>query len=242
MRPDQPGAEQSDQPPAEKPANKKRKLLSRKAAAAALLAPQQATAEQSDVAAEHSGLACSSRSGRKTGHAPAEDNEADVEAAEAEASEPSRSRKSGHKRVRQVPTPYFGEPKVSSLSAGTVMFRAALPMGYLAAQAGLMCALILKWSYCQTSRECCMQSVQSPAARKHLTWGQKCDNTTQQRMTVQAAEVAASEAPPEVDARPSSAKRIFIALSGLHTNETVRYKELLRDLGINHTSGLEKHL
>ena len=61
-------------------------------------------------------------------------------------------------------------------------------------------------------------------------------------VAVQGAATAPSEALPEADARPGSAKRIFIALSGLHTHETVRYKELLRDLGINHTSGLEKHL
>ena len=69
-----------------------------------------------------------------------------------------------------------------------------------------------------------------------------CDNATRHQNAVQAAAAAPSEALPEADARPGSAKRIFIALSGLHTHETVRYKKLLRDLGINHASGLEKHL
>ena len=59
---------------------------------------------------------------------------------------------------------------------------------------------------------------------------------------MQAAAAAPSEALPEADARPGSAKRIFIALSGLHTHETVRYRKLLRDLGINHAGGLGKHL
>ena len=112
---DQPGAEQSDQQPAEKPAIKKRRLLSRKAAAAALLTPQQASAEQPNGAAKRSGLACSSRSECETAHAPTGGKEADVEAAEAEASEPIRSRKSGHTRGRQVPTPHLGEPEVSFL-------------------------------------------------------------------------------------------------------------------------------
>ncbi len=35
---------------------------------------------------------------------------------------------------------------------------------------------------------------------------------------------------------------MFIALSGLHTRETVQYKRLLQDLKIGHTSGLEKHV
>ena len=106
-RAEQPGAEQSNKQPAQKPASKKRKLLSRKAAAAALAAPQQATTEQSDGAVEHSSLAGSSRSGRKTVHVPAEDKESD-----AEHSEPVRSRKPGHKRAQQVPTPQSGEPEV----------------------------------------------------------------------------------------------------------------------------------
>ena len=75
-----------------------------------------------------------------------------------------------------------------------------------------------------------------------MIWKWTCDDAMQHRVPVQTAAAAPSEAPPEADARPGSAKRIFIALSGLHTHETVRYKELLRDLRINHTSGLEKHL
>ena len=35
---------------------------------------------------------------------------------------------------------------------------------------------------------------------------------------------------------------MFIALSGLHTRETVQYKRLLQGLKIGHTSGLEKHV
>ena len=113
-RTEQSGAEQSDQQPAEKLASKKRKLLSRKAAAAALAAPRQVTTEQPNGAVEHNGPAGSSRSGRKTLHAPVEDKETDCEAAEAEHSEPVRSRKPGHKRARQVPTPQIEEPEVSS--------------------------------------------------------------------------------------------------------------------------------
>ena len=114
---EQPGAEQSNKQPAEKPASKKRKLLSRKAAAAALAAPRQAAAEQPDSAVEHSGLAGSSRSGRNTAHAPAKDRETDPEAAEADNSEPFRSKKSGQKRARQVPIPQDEEPEVR-LSTG----------------------------------------------------------------------------------------------------------------------------
>ena len=109
---EQPSAEQSNKQPAEKPASKKRKLLSRKAAAAALLAPRQAAAEQPNVAIEHDGLAGSSKSKCKTAHAPAEDRETDPEAAEAEHSEPSRSKNSGQKRARQVPSPQDGEREV----------------------------------------------------------------------------------------------------------------------------------
>ena len=88
-RAEQPGAAQSNKQPAEKPASKKRKLLSRKAAAAALAAPP-AGPQQSSLngAVEHSSLAGSSRSGRKTVHVPAEDKESDAEAADAEHSEP----------------------------------------------------------------------------------------------------------------------------------------------------------
>lgn len=49
-------------------------------------------------------------------------------------------------------------------------------------------------------------------------------------------------AEPGTDARPGSAKRVFIALSGLHTAETNEYRRLLRELHIGHTSGLEKHV
>ena len=108
----QPDAEQSNKQPAEKPASKKRELLSRKAAAAALPAPLQATAEQLDGTVEPNGPACSSKSGRKTVHASAEDKQTDAGEAEVEHSEPVRSRKSGHKRARQVPTPQHGEPEV----------------------------------------------------------------------------------------------------------------------------------
>ena len=162
MRTEQPSAGQSDQQPAEKPANKKRKLLSRKAAAAALAVPWQATAEQPNGDIEHSGLACSSRSRRKTAHAPAEDKEIDAEAAEAVHSEPFRSRKSGHKRAQQVPTPRTGEPEVGSPYA-------MLPMEYWATQAGF---ILLSQTICSVgvAVRCCLQSLQSLAATKHLTW------------------------------------------------------------------------
>ena len=117
-RTEQPDAEQSAKQPAEKQASKKRRLLSRKAAAAALPAPRQAPAEQPDGTVEPNGPACSSKSGRKTVHASAEDKQTDAGEAEAEHSEPVRSRRSGHKWARQVPTPQLGEPEVGT------------PMGY----------------------------------------------------------------------------------------------------------------
>ena len=111
-RTEQPDAEESDKQPAEKQASKKRGLLSRKVTAAALSAPRLETAEQLDGTVEPDGPACSSKSGRKTVHASAEDKQTDAGEAEAEHSEPVRSRKSGHKRARQVPTPQLGEPEV----------------------------------------------------------------------------------------------------------------------------------
>ena len=61
---------------------------------------------------------------------------------------------------------------------------------------------------------------------------------------VQAATEAAPATPPRLgsEPRPGSAKRVFIALSSLHTAETVEYKRLLRELHIGHTSGMEKHV
>ena len=50
------------------------------------------------------------------------------------------------------------------------------------------------------------------------------------------------QAAPETGSRPGSAKRVFLALSGLHTRETVKHKRLLQDLKIGHTTGLEKHV
>ena len=47
---------------------------------------------------------------------------------------------------------------------------------------------------------------------------------------------------PGTGTRPGSAKRVYIALSGLHTGETVKYKRLLQELKIGHTTGLEKHV
>ena len=111
-RTEQPDAKQSDKQPAEKQASKKRGLLSREAAAAALLAPRQATADQLDGTVEPGGPACSSKFGRKTVHASAEDQQTDAGEAEAEHSALVCSRKSGHKRARRVPTPQLGEPEV----------------------------------------------------------------------------------------------------------------------------------
>ena len=111
-RTEQPDAEQSDKQPAEQQASNKRRLLSRKTAAAALPAPRQATAEQSDGTTEPDNLACSNKSGSKTVRASAEDKQTDAGEAEAEHNEPVRSRKSEHKRARQVTTPQLGEPEV----------------------------------------------------------------------------------------------------------------------------------
>lgn len=58
-------------------------------------------------------------------------------------------------------------------------------------------------------------------------------------------QASAHDAPgptPGTGSRPGSAKRVFIALSGLHTRETVQYKRLLQGLKIGHTTGLEKHV
>ena len=61
---------------------------------------------------------------------------------------------------------------------------------------------------------------------------------------MQAATEAAPATLPRLgsEPRPGSAKRVFIALSGLHSAETVEYKRLLQELHIGHTSGLEKHV
>ena len=111
-RTEQPDAEESDKQPAEKQASKKRGLLSRKAMATALSAPRLATAEQLDGTVEPDGPACSSKSGRKTVHASAKDKQTDAGEAEAEQCEPVRSRQSGRKRARHVPTPQSVEPEV----------------------------------------------------------------------------------------------------------------------------------
>ncbi len=59
---------------------------------------------------------------------------------------------------------------------------------------------------------------------------------------LQASAPADPGTTPGTGGRPGSAKRVFIALSGLHTRETVQYKRLLQGLKIGHTSGLEKHV
>ena len=92
-----------------------------------------------------------------------------------------------------------------------------------------------------THAACCleMSSIKQPELNARKAAGM---HVLMRWQTMQAATHALSEPMPGTDTRPASARRVFIALSGLHTGETVKYKRLLQELKIGHTSGLEKHV